>query len=253
MARILVIDDEHNIRMMMRLALQHAGHTVETAADGQRGIEMYGVGSDWDLVLLDQRMPGLEGIDVLYQLRYLNPHARIIMATAFGTIDLAVEAMRAGATDFLRKPFTAEVLRGAVQAALKGTAAGGTAAKDVDSGSPGLSFGMTTINGFRIESRRVTTALSGGDFTFNFQVISPAGDTKEAAVLLPSYLVELVKAQSDCEEMPGGARFWQAFSEEALANYLYQNADCPPDGKLLVEEYSSNLKRWVEAVLTGPK
>src|SRR5579871_2113258 len=119
MARILVVDDENNIRMMIRLALQHVGHNVETAADGNEALDKYGNGKDFDLVLLDQRMPGLEGLEVLKQMRYHNPDAKIIMATAFGTIDLAVEAMKAGATDFLRKPFTTETLRGAVQAVLQ--------------------------------------------------------------------------------------------------------------------------------------
>ena len=119
MARILIVDDENNIRMMVRLALQHVGHTVETAADGTEGLQKFGSGSSFDLVLLDQRMPGMEGLDVLKQMRYQHPAAKIIMATAFGTIDLAVDAMKSGATDFLRKPFTAETLRGAVQTASK--------------------------------------------------------------------------------------------------------------------------------------
>ena len=65
MARILVVDDENNIRMMVRLALQHVGHTVTVAADGPEGLEKFGNGDEIDLVVLDQRMPGMEGIDVL--------------------------------------------------------------------------------------------------------------------------------------------------------------------------------------------
>ena len=101
MARILVIDDESNIRMMIRLALQHVGHTVEAAADGQEGLARFNERADWDLILLDYRMPGLDGMDVLKQIRWHDPHARVVMITAFGTIDLAVEALKAGATDFL--------------------------------------------------------------------------------------------------------------------------------------------------------
>lgn len=121
MARILIIDDENNIRRMLKLALAQNGHTVETASDGYEGLERFGNdGADWDLVLLDQRMPGLEGLEVLREMRRRNPLARVLMITAFGTIDLATDAMAAGATDFLRKPFAIETLRSAVAAALAG-------------------------------------------------------------------------------------------------------------------------------------
>ena len=111
MAKILIVDDESNIRMMLRLALEHVGHTVGLAADGAEGLEKFGGGADWDLVLLDHRMPGIEGIDVLREIRARKPDARVVMITAFGTVDLASEALRLGATDFLRKPFTVELLR----------------------------------------------------------------------------------------------------------------------------------------------
>src|SRR5258708_865075 len=148
MAHILVIDDEHNIRLMIRLTLQHEGHTVEVAADGEEGLDKVGNGEEWDLMLLDQRMPGLERFAGLQQQRYNDPDARVIMITAFGTVDLAVEEMKAGATAFLRKPFTAETLRGAVQAALKTEP--DPRSVSAASESP-LTFGMTTINGYRIE------------------------------------------------------------------------------------------------------
>ena len=93
MARILLIDDEGNLRLMIRLALQHAGHTVETAADGPEGLAKFGEGAGWDLTLLDQRMPGMEGMEVLREIRRREPEAKVIMITAFGTIDLAGEAM----------------------------------------------------------------------------------------------------------------------------------------------------------------
>src|SRR5476651_132279 len=114
MARILVIDDENNIRLMVRIALHAAGHAVETAADGTDGLAKFGDGSAWDVVLLDQRMPDIEGLDVLREIRRRDPAARVVMITAFGTVDLTTNVMQAGALDFLRKPFTTEVLRAAV-------------------------------------------------------------------------------------------------------------------------------------------
>src|SRR5438270_8009313 len=117
-ARILIVDDEENIRETMQMALAAACYDAVTAADGAAALEKFGTGSDWDLVLLDQRMPGMEGLEVLRRMRERDPAVRVIMVTAYGTIDLAVDAMKSGAVDFLRKPFTPDVLRGAVKAAL---------------------------------------------------------------------------------------------------------------------------------------
>ncbi len=246
MARILVIDDENNIRMMLRLALQHVGHTVETAADGFEGLEKFGDGTGWDLVLLDQRMPGMEGLEVLREMRQRDARARIIIITAFGTIDLATGAMQAGATDFLRKPFTVETLRGAVQAALEGLS-------NTPAAPPSpvpLSFDLTTVNGYRIESRPGVTISKGGDIRDTFTAHSPLRETRQCSVLLPSYVAELVKAHTDREEMPGGDRFWQALCGEALANYLWQHAEVPSDDALRVEDLTSGLRHWIDAVLT---
>lgn len=244
MGRILVVDDEHNIRMMMRLALQHVGHTVETASDGPEGLEKFGDGSHFNLVLLDQRMPGMEGLAVLREMRQRDPYARIIMATAFGTIDLAVDAMKAGATDFLRKPFTAEVLRGAVQSVLKEGTASTTPAG-------GVTFGSTTINGYRIEFLAGSWQHTANDFRQTFTVHSPDGQRQACTVILPQYIIELVKAHTDREEMPGADRFWQAVCEEAMANYLWQNAEFPTGSQLQVEEFGSGLRRFVDTVLTA--
>src|SRR6266508_4462448 len=116
--RILVIDDEENIRRVTRLTLQAAGYEVGEAGDGERGLETFGDGSGWDAVLLDQRMPGMDGLETLRHINERDPTARVIMATAYASIELAVDAMKLGATDFVRKPMTPEILRNAVAAAL---------------------------------------------------------------------------------------------------------------------------------------
>ena len=251
MARILVIDDENNIRMMVRLTLQHVGYEVDVAADGQEGLARFNDGSSWDLILLDQRMPFMDGLDVLRQIRYQDPSVKIIMITAFGTIDLAVEAMKAGATDFLRKPFTGDILRGAVQAALKGTGAAGENA-GLETSTPSLSgptFGLTTINGYRIEFKPGPGIKMDNGRGFVFSLRSPHDALQQCTVVLSNLVMELVKAHTDREEMPGGSRFWQAICEEALANYLWQNAEFPPDGLLRVAELTSGLRRFVDSVL----
>src|SRR6266403_2402009 len=116
--RILIIDDEENIRRVTRLTLQAAGYEVGEAGDGERGLEALGDGSGWDAVLLDQRMPGMDGLETLRHINERDATARVIMATAYASIELAVDAMKLGASDFMRKPMTPEILRNAVAAAL---------------------------------------------------------------------------------------------------------------------------------------
>lgn len=242
MARILIVDDENNIRMMMRLSLQHVGHLIDTAADGQEALDKFGDGSGYDLVVLDQRMPGLEGITVLNQMRYTDPQARIIMATAFGTIDLAVDAMKAGATDFLRKPFSSETLRDAVASALNAQR---------ETVPAGVTFASTTINGYRIEFKVTEAKHTAAGFQQDFTISDAESRSARCTVVLPNYVAELVRAHADRDEIPGGDRFWQALCEEALANYLWQHAEFPPDGQLRLEDLTTGLRRFVDVVLTA--
>ncbi len=245
MSRILIIDDETNIRMMIRLALQHVGHEVQDAADGEQGIAKCRE-SAWDLVLLDQRMPGMSGIDVQRAIRKLQPKQRIIMITAFGTIDLAAEAIQAGAMDFLRKPFTAETLRQAVTSALERP----VLSLAENTASAFTPFTRTTINGFRFEPMPEGRTTEGGDITCEFVVDQPGGTHTNVSVILPNYVIELVKAYTDTEEPPGGEGFWQGLCEEALANFLWQNAEIPPQNRLRLEDLSAGLQRWLDSVLT---
>ena len=106
-ARILVVDDEESMRHYLSLALRRAGHEPFPADGGEAALELCRRGP-FDAVLLDLRMPGMDGIAVLARIRELDPDASVLMMTAHGTIASAVEAMRLGAADFLTKPFEAE-------------------------------------------------------------------------------------------------------------------------------------------------
>lgn len=247
MARILVIDDEANIRLMLKMALAHVGHEVTLAADAYEGLDAFGDGSGFDLTLLDQRMPGLSGIEALQTMKQRQPSARILLITAFGTIDLAAEALENGATDFLRKPFTVEVLRGAVDAALRNEPRLPTVANAAP--LPAL-FERAQINGFRIVSSPGIERAGDGSLSKTFGVQGFDGASRRCQVRLPAYLVELVKTHADCETVPGGDDFWQAFCGEVLANYLWQHAVVPPGGILVLEDLSRSLKHWIDAVLT---
>ena len=123
--RVLVVDDEEHLRRVMRLTLEAEGYEVAEAADGEEALRLFGDGSSLDATLLDQKMPGLDGLETLRRMKERRADACVIMVTAYATIELAVDAMKLGATDFVRKPMTPETLRHAVAAALskRGTAA----------------------------------------------------------------------------------------------------------------------------------
>src|ERR1700752_4461864 len=149
--RILIIDDEENIRRVTRLTLQAAGSEVGEAGDGYSGLEVFGNGSNWDAVLLDQRMPGMDGLETLRQINQRDSNARVIMATAYASIELAVDAMKLGATDFVRKPMTPEILRNAVAAALsKKPSLPVTTARPPEEVSSEPLIQIITMNGFPI-------------------------------------------------------------------------------------------------------
>jgi two-component system response regulator AtoC len=103
-ASILIIDDEENMRHMLATILTRAGYQADTAADGNQGLEALTNGS-YDFVLCDIRMPVMDGMAFLKAAVESGHEVTIIMMSAYGTIDLAVEAMKLGAFDFVSKPF----------------------------------------------------------------------------------------------------------------------------------------------------
>ena len=88
MSKILVVDDTPNIRKMVHLTLVSVGHSVEIAADGAQGLEVSGDGTGFDLTLVDQHMPNIEGREMIAQARKRDPMARLIMITAFASSEL---------------------------------------------------------------------------------------------------------------------------------------------------------------------
>ncbi|WP_088226015.1 sigma-54 dependent transcriptional regulator [Desulfosporosinus sp. FKB] len=109
MRRILVADDEVNMRWVLERALVKAGYDVETAEDGQLAIDR-ALSERPDLVLVDLKMPKVDGLSVLRTLKEHYPDLLIVMMTAHGSTETAVEAMKAGAHDYLMKPFEIDEL-----------------------------------------------------------------------------------------------------------------------------------------------
>jgi DNA-binding response OmpR family regulator len=108
--RILIVDDEPNVRLVFRTALESSGYSITTAADGEQALNWL-MAETVDLVLLDLQMPGLSGMDVLEAMRKASLNVPVVIITAHGNVPNAVQAMKLGAIDFLTKPISPEILR----------------------------------------------------------------------------------------------------------------------------------------------
>ncbi|MBE9059710.1 sigma-54 dependent transcriptional regulator [cf. Phormidesmis sp. LEGE 11477] len=115
---ILVADDEKSIRLTISQALSSQGYKVSTAVDGSTALEQLKE-TPADLLLLDIQMPGMDGIEVLQKAIAQQPSLKVIMVSAHGSVDNAVDAMKLGAVDYLQKPFTPSELRELVSRVLE--------------------------------------------------------------------------------------------------------------------------------------
>ncbi|MFQ5606885.1 MAG: sigma-54-dependent transcriptional regulator [Candidatus Zixiibacteriota bacterium] len=118
MSSVLVIDDKDSMRKMLAQTLSEEGYEVETAASGDAGLDMARRRS-FDLVLTDLKMPEMNGLEVLKGVKEMDVDTAVIVMTAFGTIEDAVDAMRKGAYDFISKPFQTDHLSVLIQKALE--------------------------------------------------------------------------------------------------------------------------------------
>ncbi|HEU4611260.1 MAG TPA: sigma-54 dependent transcriptional regulator, partial [Kofleriaceae bacterium] len=119
-AKILVADDEQNLRRVLTALLRREGHDVVQAANGGEAIERL---ADVDVVITDLRMPGADGMEVLRTAARNHPHVPVIMITAYGSVGQAVEAIKAGAFDYIEKPFEQEAIRIIIEKAIGQAAA----------------------------------------------------------------------------------------------------------------------------------
>ena len=236
--RILIIDDEDHIRRMIRLTLETAGYVVGEAGDGLKGLETFGDGSAWDAVLLDQKMPDMDGLETLRRIKERQQGARVIMVTAYASIELAVDAMKLGATDFVCKPMTPEVLRNALTAALSKSVAVVAVTSPATAPSAPLSHPQPliqtiTMNGF--------TILDAEDARLNepnerrFVVTSPDRQEHEILVMIDTGAVGYVERMTR-RRLPPESSFWTSQAKRALSDYLWNEGKVPPNRELTLKE-----------------
>ena len=114
--RVLVVEDEEKLRRVVELQLVSAGFEVDKAATAEEGVKVV---DRADLVLTDLRLPNMDGLGLLALIRRQNAQVPVVVMTAYGSIETAVECMKAGATDFLLKPFSLDHLMQVVHKALE--------------------------------------------------------------------------------------------------------------------------------------
>jgi CheY-like chemotaxis protein len=250
--RVLIIDDEAHIRHMMRLTLEAAGYEVGEAADGLRGLEMCSTGVSWDVVLLDQKMPGIDGIETLRRLREHAPATRVIMVTAFASIELAVDAMKLGATDFVRKPMTPDILRNTVAAALAKSPVATSAGRPAQIARPQRPrIEIVTMNGFHIvrtSAEKGTAAEPPG--VYHFLVRAPKGQEQDVVVQVDASAVAMVERLIR-RPLPLTSSFWKSYAEHTLATYVWDEG-CIPSLPLIITQVERRdvdlAARWEETV-----
>ena len=115
---ILLIDDDDSLRRVMEFSLTEAGYAVRTAASGEEGLGLFGK-DVFDAVITDITMPGMSGMEVLSRVRERDERVPVVVITAYGTIESAVEAMKQGAFDYITKPFNRDELRITLEKALR--------------------------------------------------------------------------------------------------------------------------------------
>ena len=247
--RLLIIDDEPHIRHMMRLTLEAAGYQVDEAADGQAGLDRFRAAGEYDAVVLDQKMPGLDGLETLQRIKEHTPDACVLMATAFGSIELAVDAMRLGATDFLRKPMTPEMLRSAVAAAIASKVSRRPLRRDAPLRPSGpVEIAILTMNGFQILRAPDTAPPSSTEHAFRVRHFADGVEATVKVAIDPE-AVERVARLTHRRLEPGGA-FWRLQAERLLSAYVWSEGKVPADGVLIVRDVSREdldvATRWTE-------
>ncbi len=103
-ANILVVDDEKDICMALHIILKKEGYSVKEAYNGEQALDLI-KRENFDIIMTDIKMEKIDGFEVLKQARQISPESSVVMMTAFASVVSAVEAMRAGATDYITKPF----------------------------------------------------------------------------------------------------------------------------------------------------
>ena len=221
--RVLIVDDEGPSRRMFRFALEDQ-HELHEAADGTSAFEVMRAKGPFDVVLLDLRMPGMSGLEMLQRIHRRWPQTAVIVITAYSSFAVPAQAMRAGATHFLSKPTDPSALRAAVAA---------TRRRGV---SPDLAI---TLNGFTVEPTGDPGRVESDGSAVHAFHVSHAFESWNRVVsvrLGPQALQRTLARQQD-NVGPAAAQI----ARRTLADHLWREGMLPPKDELVVDEADSSL------------
>ncbi len=164
--RILIVDDDPSMRAALMETIRRLGFTVQGAADGIEAMERLARFNPW-LVLTDLRMPRLNGLELIKEIKTRSPHVTIVLMTAYGTVETAVEAMKHGASEYLLKPFSMDLLERVIGNLKTGREEGAGPAPSAQTGDnrsiltqdPGMVRLLSTVES--VAASRVTVLIQG--------------------------------------------------------------------------------------------
>src|SRR5882672_7312746 len=139
--QILVVDDEPNLRRVLSAQLERDGYDVHTAEDGEQALSILKE-HHIDLVITDLRMPRIDGMELLRRAQKIDAELPVVMITAHGTVDNAVEALKTGAFDYITKPFDQSEVRAVVRKALRTRDLASAEATRPDRAGPEARYGI---------------------------------------------------------------------------------------------------------------
>ena len=214
---ILVVDDEEIMRDILETLLKGEGYSVRLASSGEEGVEL-AKNVPFDAAIIDVMMPGMDGMQTLEALKKLDDELAVIMVTAFASVELAVEAMKLGAVDFVRKTMTPEILRNAVAGAL---------------GAPQKQRALEarktfTMNGFAIV--RASDLSGGAPNERRFVVRRPDGSEQEVVIEIGEEAIRGVESSGITISLDDP--FWTQEAEHFLSDFIWNDGNVPGTGKL---------------------